>query len=257
MSASWGVDIENKVSKKANQTSVNILSQNLQDLQEQINTLTGGEEETSLKNLSERITINEQNLTFLLGTEGTEEIPSTEGKISEIETSIQDVNKKIENEYVSINSITNESNQTDYIFVKKSDYESDKIEENKQLSESIKTKSLVSDELSTDNILLSGLNIATVDENLVVNSEKIALSKEVPIIKYLSQSEYDSLENKDENVYYYTTNEETYITKTEFDNKIESINSSIQNLTLLINQLQNDITDKLNQLLPPENSDET
>jgi hypothetical protein len=102
MSASWGVDIENKLGKKANQVSVNVLNDNIIDLQKQIESLSGGDNETSLKGLSERITNAESELDFLLGTEGTDEEPSSEGKISEIETTISDLDNKIVNNYVSI-----------------------------------------------------------------------------------------------------------------------------------------------------------
>jgi hypothetical protein len=59
MSASWGVDIENKVSKKANQVDVTSLNTKVKDLQTQIDTISGGEGDTSLSSLDQRLEVAE------------------------------------------------------------------------------------------------------------------------------------------------------------------------------------------------------
>lgn len=229
MSASWGVDIENKLGKKANQVTVNALNNNIKDLQEQINLISGGDSETSLSSLAERLEATESGLNFLLGTEGTDEEPSTEGKISEIETSITNLDTKITEEYVSKESITNENDTTNYIFVKKSDYEKDVIDRAEALGKEVITESLKADLTETDQITLSELPITSNGTGLLVNSEEVALTKDVPKMVYLSQAEYDAIppEEIDPDTYYYTTAEEIYVTKTDFDTKVTQINTSI------------------------------
>lgn len=229
MSASWGVDIENKLGKKANQVAVNVLNDNIKDLQEQINLLSGGDSETSLSSLAERLEATESGLNFLLGTEGTDEEPSTEGKISEIETSITNLDTKVTEEYVSKESITNENDTTNYIFVKKSDYAKDVIDRAEALGKEVITESLKADLTETDQITLSELPITSNGTDLLVNSEEVALTKDVPKMVYLSQAEYDAIppEEIDPDTYYYTTAEEIYVTKTEFDTKVTQINTSI------------------------------
>ena len=242
MSASWGVDIEDKLSKKANQTTVNILNANIEGLQEQINNLSGGDSDTSLSNLAERVSTTESNLEFLLGTEGTDEEPSKEGKISEIESSIIDLDNKIAEQYVSKESITTETDSNDYIFVKKSDYNKD-IE---AMSKKVSTNLVETDSMeATTSISLADITLTSNGEELLVNTKEVALVDDVPKIMYLTQTEYDALETSgelDPDVYYYTTNEEVYITKSEFDQKIEQLNSTIINLQTQLQGLSNRIT---------------
>ena len=242
MSASWGVDIEDKLSKKANQTTVNILNTNIEGLQEQINNLSGGDSDTSLSNLAERVSTTESNLEFLLGTEGTDEEPSKEGKISEIESSIIDLDNKIAEQYVSKESITTETDSNDYIFVKKSDYNKD-IE---AMSEKVSTNLVETDSMeATTSISLADITLTSNGEELLVNTKEVALVDDVPKIMYLTQTEYEALETSgelDPDVYYYTTNEEVYITKSEFDQKIEQLNSTIINLQTQLQGLSNRIT---------------
>ena len=229
MSASWGVDIENKLGKKANQVAVNALNNNIKDLQEQINLLSGGDSETSLSSLAERLATTEAELDFLLGTEGTDEEPSSQGKISEIEGSITELDTKVTEQYVSKESITNENDTTNYIFVKKSDYAKDVNDRAEALGKEVVTESLKADLTETGQITLSELPITSNGTDLLVNSEEVALVKDVPKMVYLSQAEYDALppEEIDPDTYYYTTDEEIYVTKTDFDTKVTQINTSI------------------------------
>ena len=254
MSASWGVDIENKLGKKANQVTVNVLNDNIKDLQEQINLLSGGDSETSLSSLAERLEATESGLNFLLGTEGTDEEPSTEGKISEIETSITNLDTKVTEEYVSKESITNENDTTNYIFVKKSDYAKDVIDRAEALGKEVITESLKADLTETDQITLSELPITSNGTDLLVNNEEVALTKDVPKMVYLSQAEYDAIppEEIDPDTYYYTTAEEIYVTKTEFDTKVTQINTSISAANTAILEQKETIQtlrDKIEELL--------
>jgi hypothetical protein len=246
MSASWGVDIENKLGKKANQTSINALSSSINNLQEQINLLSGGDSETSLSSLAERLSETEANLEFLLGTEGTDEEPSTEGKISEIESSISNLDTKVTQDYVSIESITTESDSNNYIFVKKSDYTSDIAAKDAEMAKEISTESVKTTTIDTNSIKVSNITVTSDGSDLLINDEEIALTKDVPKIVYLTQADYDKLtpEEIDHDAYYYTTSEEIYVTKTEFDAKVTQINTSIENLQKQITALS-DTIDKL------------
>jgi predicted nucleic acid-binding Zn-ribbon protein len=230
MSAAWGVDIENKLGKKANQVAVNALNENIKGLQSQIDSLSGGDSETSLRSLAERIANNESDLQFLLGTEGTDEEPSTQGKISEIETAITDLDTKVADQYVTKESITNENDATDFIFVKKSEYAQDVSNREEALSKKLITELVETDLINTDQITLSELPITSNGADLLVADKEVALKEIVPIIIYLSQQEYDALEKTGElnpDAYYCTNNEEIYITKTDFDTKIAQTNTSI------------------------------
>ena len=246
MSASWGVDIENKLGKKANQTSINALSNSINNLQEQINLLSGGDSETSLSSLAERLSETEADLEFLLGTEGTDEEPSTEGKISEIESSISNLDTKVTQDYVSIESITTESDSNNYIFVKKSDYTSDIAAKDAEMAKEISTESVKTTTIDTNSIKVSNITVTSDGSDLLINDEEIALTKDVPKIVYLTQADYDKLtpEEIDHDAYYYTTGEEIYVTKTEFDAKVTQINTSIENLQKQITALS-DTIDKL------------
>ena len=243
MSAAWGVDIENKVAKKANQNAVDALNTNLKDLQEQLNQLSGGDSETSLSSLAERVSATESNLNYLLGTEGSEEEPSEKGKIVEIEESITELDTKLSEQYVSKNSITDENNDTDYIFVKKSEYAKDVKDREDALSKELVTKTVTTDLVETDGVNISNLPVTSNGTDLLVNDEEVALIKDVPKIIYLTQAQYDALnaEDLDPEAYYYTTDEEIYVIKTDFDNKIAQMNTSLAAVSTALTQLQNQI----------------
>jgi hypothetical protein len=55
MSAAWGVEIENKVSDKVTNEKFDLLTLNVVNLSNRVDTLVGGEEGVSLANLDERV----------------------------------------------------------------------------------------------------------------------------------------------------------------------------------------------------------
>ena len=75
--------------------------------------------------------------------------------------------------------------------------------------------------------------------DLLVNDEEVALIKDVPKIIYLTQAQYDALtaEDLDPEAYYYTTDEEIYVIKTDFDNKIAQMNTSLAAVSAALTQL--------------------
>ena len=88
------MDLENKVSKKADNTSILQLGDKLGTLEEKVGIIIGGEGNISLTNLEERVSETESDLKYLLGTEETEEV-GTKGKVKEIEDSIQNLQNDI------------------------------------------------------------------------------------------------------------------------------------------------------------------
>ena len=230
MSASWGVDIENKLSNKANQDSVDILSISITGLQDQIDSLSGGDSENSLSVLAERLTKTESDLDFLLGTEGNDEEASSQGKIAEIESSIYSLDDKLVTDYVTKKSITdvNANDNTKYIFVKESEYSKDRDNFITSLQQKVQT-----DLVETSQITLSNFPITSDGSNLLFNEKEVALIEDVPKIVYLSQAQYDALkdEEKDSSTYYYTTSEEIYVTQSKLEEKFSALSESITALS--------------------------
>lgn len=228
MSASWGVDIENKLSGKANQDSVDTLSTSITGLQSQINSLSGGDSENSLSGLAERLTKTESDLDFLLGTEGTDEEASSQGKIAEIESSISSLDDKLVTDYVTKKSITDANDNTKYIFVKESEYSKDRDNFIASLQQKVQTNLV-----ETSQITLSNFPITSDGSNLLLNEKEVALIEDVPKIVYLSQAQYDALkdEEKDSSTYYYTTSEEIYVTQSKLEEKFSALNESITALS--------------------------
>jgi hypothetical protein len=89
------------------------------------------------------------------------------------------------------------------------------------MSKKVSTNLVETDSMeATTSISLADITLTSNGEELLVNTKEVALVDDVPKIMYLTQTEYDALENSgelDPDVYYYTTNEEVYITKSELD----------------------------------------
>lgn len=241
MSASWGIEIEEKLSSKASNTLVSNLNTEIEKLNQTIQDISGGEGSDSLSSLSTRLTSAEEDLKYLLGTEESAEEPTVKGKISEIEESIDDLDNKIVSEFVTIESITNESPDVDYIFVKKSDYETDKQSHETAISNEVKTKQVV-----TNGLNLSELPVTSNGTDLLINNKEVALLDEVPKIEYLLQSEYDKKLAEgtiDPEVYYYTTDDISYVTNKGLEDVLEKLNVLLQTLATDIQTLKEDISD--------------
>jgi hypothetical protein len=248
MSASWGLDIEQKLRSKAEQIDLNTLNSDIQNLQSQIDSISGGDSDTSLGSLALRVSETESELEFLLGSDGTDEEPSSEGKIAEIEKSITDLGSEVKNTYVTKESITTDSDDTVYIFVKQAVYDSDVEEREKALKAKVETDEVSTPLINTTQVTISDVSITSTGTSLFVDSEEVALVKDVPKIMYLTQAKYDEMKNKGElksDTYYYTTSDENYITRTEFQSKSDEINDSIldaggrlNTLTTTVGQLE-------------------
>lgn len=227
MSASWGIDIENKLSQKASAQSILKLSQ-------EIDKLKGGSGGVSLESLNTEITglkeidtIIEQRLDEILTT--VDEVET--GRLVTVESQVATVNENLKS-YVTKEELAELSG--DFNFVKPDDYEADKKAFSDALSEKVITKV----------IELNGSLVDVKEGILHVDSEAIAKSSEVPVIEIMTQSEYDKLESKDADTYYYTYDEETtYVTQVEFNQKLKSMQDQINALSQTISTLEKAIED--------------
>ena len=233
MSASWGVDIENKLSQKASAQSVLTLSQ-------EISAIKGGEGGLSLDSINKEVeslketdSVFEQRLDEILGT--VEDVES--GRLVDVENQVATVQENLK-EYVTKEELTELSG--DFNFVKPDDYNADKAAFTAALAEQVTTKVLN----------LTGSKVEVQNGVLQVDSESIAKSSEVPIIEVLTQSEYDNLEKKEENTYYYTYDEDTiYVTQAELNQKLKSMQDQINALSQTLSTLGRAIED-IQALLP-------
>ena len=237
MSASWGIDIENKLTQKASAQSVLKLSQ-------EINEIIGGSGGVSLESLNTEIiglketdTIIEQRLDEILTT--VDEVET--GRLVTVESQVATVNENLKS-YVTKDELSELSG--DFNFVKPEDYESDKKAFSDALSEKVITKV----------VELNGSLVDVQEGILRVDSEAIAKSSEVPVIEIMAQSEYDKLESKDVNTYYYTYDEETtYVTQVQLDQKLKSMQDQINALSQTISTLEKAIEDL--QALHPQDDE--
>ena len=240
MSASWGVDIENKLGKKASSQSVSLLMA-------EIKAIKGDGNNPSLESLNrsvEKLQLEDDKLKqrvdeVLISYEGAEQ-----GRLVNVERSINSIKEDLNN-YVSKEYIQDSEN--DFIFVKEDDYNSDKEEFQRQLSEQIKTKEVV-----TDVIFLNGNTLEGNDERLQYNEVAVANVEDIPEIKILSQEEYDNLDESEikEDVYYYTFDgDNTYVTKTELERSSARLQQQIN--TLFQGGTEEDIESTLEMIFVP------
>ena len=237
MSASWGVDIENKLAQKASAQSVLILNQ-------EIDKLKGGGEGVSLDSLNEEVTglkeidaVLTQRLDEILTT--VEETES--GRLVTVEDQVAAVTENLKS-YVTKDELAELSG--DFNFVKPEDYEADKEAFNAALAEKVTTKA----------IELNGSLVEVQEGIFQVNSEAMAKVSEVPVIEILTQKEYDDLENKDEDTYYYTYDEDTiYVTQAELTQKLEAMQAQINALVQTVGALEKAIEDL--QALHPQDEE--
>ena len=236
MSASWGVDIETKLGQKAS-------LQNVRDLSDEIKKLKGGGDGVSLESLSKSLEeLKEtdaaltQRLDDVLNTSGTEE----SGRIVTLEKSVEDLNQDISGVRSSLDGYVTKEGlgelSNNFNFVKPEDYEKDKED----------FAAALASQLVTQSIDLTGSIINVQEGSLCVDSKKLAQASDVPTIEVMSKTEYDNLQKKEENTYYYTYDEDTvYVTQAELkskvddlQNKIKSLGESLSTLSKLVEELQ-------------------
>ena len=241
MSASWGVDIETKLGQKASIQSVLNLS-------DEIKKLKGGDDGVSLESLSKNVeelketdeTLT-QRLDEVLNKSGNEE----SGRIVTLEKSVEDLNKDISGVYSSLDDYVTKEGlgelSNGFNFVKPDEYKKDKED----------FAAALASQLTTQSITLTGSVIDVQDGNLCVDSKKLAQASAVPTIEVMSKTEYDNLQKKEENTYYYTYDENTfYVTQEELTNRLASIQTQISTLAESLSALSK-IVEELQKLHTP------
>ena len=221
MSASWGVDIENKLSKKASSQSVSLLMA-------EIKSIKGDGTSPSLESLNQSVEelhleddkLKERVDEVLISYEGVEQ-----GRLVDAERNINEVKDSLNN-YVTKEYIQDSEN--DFIFVKEDDYNSDKQKFKQQLAEQVSTKEVI-----TDAVSLGGKKLEGTDKRLQYNDVEVANLDDVPEIQILTQEEYDNLPESDkkDDVYYYTFDgDNIYVTKNELDRTSARLQQQISTL---------------------------
>ena len=243
MSASWGVEIEEKLGKKASQDSVTFLLN-------EVDKIKGSGDGTSLESLNTDIqelqttsnNLESQILNILDQEVETGRLVDAESRISVIEN---DLPNYITEEELAILS-------GGFDFVKPDVYESDKQELLNNLAESITTNQVV-----TNSIQLTDSTITSADGNVKVNNSQLAKISDLPVIQVMSQEDYDNLSSKNDDTYYYTyDNGVIYVTKQELDSRVANLQQHINTLIDKIQSLENRIQ-KLESLHPqsPESTE--
>ena len=193
MSASWGVDIENQIRKKANSKDVSVLYS-------EINNIKGNGNNPSLESLNNSVQelqtkdeqFKERVDEILIKHEDIEQ-----GRLVNVEKEIAQVKGDLDN-YVTKEYIQDSDNN--FIFVKEQDYKADKQALEESLATQIETKEVV-----TDSIVLGDKKLES-EERLNYNENPLAYLNDVPEIEILSQAEYDAKKPEEiiQNRYYYT-----------------------------------------------------
>ena len=223
MSASWGVDIENKLGKKASAESVNILSQ-------EIAKIKGDGDGPSIDSLSKSIEALEsedsaiyERINAIIDSEG------TSGRMVTLEQSVSDIQESL-TDYVTKEDLQDADN--DFIFVNKDTYSQDWETYKAEVSAKITTKEVEADQVTTGSVVIGDGVLTTSESSLLYNTKPLATIDEVPVLHVLSQSEYEALgESVDETTYYYTyDNDESLVTKTELTTAIAGVNSTVETL---------------------------
>lgn len=152
-----------------------------------------------------------------------------------LETTLED--------YVTIAMLGGDDMEGQFIFVKASDYQTDKeaLAQQRQTDlQNIEGTYVQKDSDASLNSLetttiKNGVNILTIADVLKFNDKNLALKEDVPVIQVVTQAEFEEL-TKDPNVYYfvYNTDEnlafvtaeelENYYTRPQIDSKLVAIN---------------------------------
>ena len=203
MSAAWGVEIENKVSDKVTNEKFDLLTLNVVNLSNRVDTLVGGEEGVSLANLDERVSENESVIEQIVNED-----------IVNLQASIEEVSKNVNDNYVTKESITDENSQEEYIFLKKQAFSEYVSETEDKLAQQV-----ITEEISTKTINIDGISITSDATYMIVNGKRVALNEQIPVIQVMPITDYNNLVEKQEDVYYYTyDDEDSYVLNSDWTN---------------------------------------
>lgn len=189
LTAAWGRGIEQQLNNKASQIGLNNVSKDLQTTMDDL-----ANNYTTTKDLEE----NYATIEYVDGLVNLEDEESLLSKaLSEHYTKTETDEIFVTKESLRGGGET-EGEEDDFIFVTQSTYTKDK----EALAESITTK-----EVTITDTVLTGT-----EQGLNINGKQAALHEEIPIIKYLTQSEYEDLDKYEEDTLYCTyANEDGYV----------------------------------------------
>ncbi len=195
MSAAWGVDIENKLGKKASSQSVTLLKKEIENIKgngsnPSLESLNKSIQELQTKDEAFKIRVDE-----ILIKAGEIE----QGRLVNVENEVTKVKDNL-SDYITKDYIQDESNT--FIFVKDSQYQQDKVELKESLATKIETKEVV-----TDSFKLQGRGLHISDDKLQLEEAVIASVDDIPVMEVIPQTEYDRRLEAGEvknHIYYYT-----------------------------------------------------
>lgn len=222
MSASWGLEIEDKVRLKADQDIV-------EDLVKSINDIKGGDSTLSLNSLNkavEELQTEDVDINKRLDDVATD--------VSEVTTELSNVKTSL-SDYVSKSELQDESQ--DFIFVKTSVYNQDKQDlaeslANKVITAEVQANNVATSTVTADTITLGNIEMAESNGSVYLDGIALATISDIPNIQVLSQSDYNSLLEYDTNTYYYTfEDEDPYVIKKDFDKVVSELRGIIDELT--------------------------
>lgn len=237
VSASWGLDIETKLDKKASSAELNQLNLNLSQVQAELADIKGSDSTNSLASLGKSIETIQQTTTELEGrlndlidvNEGGIEV----GRIVDLETSVEKVKDSLDG-YVTKSDL--QDNTQEFIFVKTSTYEDDK----ELLGKSLTTEQITVGSIEADSLSLNGANIEVAEEHLKIGGKPIALSEDLMQVEVIDQDTYNQREQAgdlSDKVYYYTYDGTVSLVTNE---DLASVKKDIKDLQSLVGKLQQD-----------------
>ena len=243
MSAVWGQEIEKLVASKASNNAIKSLEEEIQRITALIGSLSGGSDGINLKDLNDQILENKTNIESVIG---------EEGSLPKLQEEVKELSDTLTSDYVTKSEITEEDPNKEYIFVKKSAFESYTENHDKSIAEKITTKEVV-----TPKITLGEDTIVSSEGDLFINDEKLAFEKQVPVIELKSDSEYTALPEKDSDVYYYIYDtSEHYVTASDYDTYktnqtriTNALSASVSSIQLSIGSLSDLTTENKNTLV--------
>lgn len=190
LSSSWGANIEEQLSKKASASSVQALVTKTDETNQNI-----ADNYTTTAELEETYATKE-------------EVSEVDTKVSDLAKTVEDVDNskynktEVDEKFVTKESLKGDTDDDDFIFVTQNKYNTD---------QALNAKKFTTEELVTQGIDLTGVKVTVQNATLQVNSESVALDKNIPKIECLSQTDYDNMEDKQDDTYYLTYGEKSDI----------------------------------------------
>jgi hypothetical protein len=155
MSASWGVDIENKLGKKASAESVGILSQEIAKIKGSVDGPSIDSLSKSIETLEAEDSVIHERINVILDSDG------ASGRIVTLESDLADVKKSLD-DYVTKEDLQDSEN--DFIFVNKDTYTEDWTTYKTEVAANLETQLVSTVSIQTDSV--------TLGENTLVDSEQ-------------------------------------------------------------------------------------